>query len=336
MSNNLPSTMKAMVLERGAKYLVSKTIPLPHPLSKQVLIKILACGVCRTDIHIVDGELAQPKFPLIPGHEIIGTVVQLGEGATILKVGDLVGIAWLGYTCDECKYCAKGRENLCVNALFTGYTIDGGFAEYTVANEAFCFPLDPVLNTPAAAPLLCAGLIGYRCYHQVIPQHDKIGIFGFGAAAHILTQIAVRYGKKIYAFTLDGDTRAQEIALSLGAVWAGGSSSKPPEILDDAIIFAPVGSLIAIALKNIDKGGTVTCGGIHMSDIPSFPYKLLWEERLIRSVANLTRKDGIEFLELASHEKIITEIHTFSLEKANEALDAVRNNVINGTAVLVI
>jgi len=331
----LPSTMKAMVMEVAGQPLVSKSIPVPVPLAGQVLIKVIACGVCRTDLHIMDSELTDPKLPLILGHEIIGTVVQTGSEVTHFKPGDLVGVPWVGYTCGYCKYCLRDQENLCENALFTGYTIDGGYAEYTVAFQKYCFHLSAQYGIPSAAPLLCAGLIGYRSYQMVGPQAKKLGFYGFGAAAHILIQIALHQGKEIYAFTRDGDTTAQAFATRLGAAWAGDSSAPSPSKLDAAIIFAPVGNLVPKALKDIDKGCSVVCGGIHMSDIPSFPYELLWEERVVRSVANLTRKDGEDFFELASEIQLKTETRLFPLQEANEALAAVRNGKIEGAAVLV-
>ena len=330
----LPVIMNVMVLEEPKEFLVLKTVPLPVPLPQQVLIKVIACGVCRTDLHIIDGELTQPKLPLIPGHEIVGIVVLTGNNVMSLKEGDLVGVPWLGYTCGTCKYCLNEQENLCDNAGFTGYTIDGGYAEYTVANEKYCFPLSSMYGNASGAPLLCAGLIGYRSYNMINKNAINIGIYGFGAAAHILIQVAIFQGKKIFAFTRDGDKDAQNFALKLGAVWVGNSSQPPPEKLDAAIIFAPVGSLVPKALQDVDKGGIVVCGGIHMSDIPSFPYHILWEERTIRSVTNLTRKDGEAFLKIASEVPVTTEIKTYTLSKANEALNDLRNGNIHGAAVL--
>ena len=329
------ATMDAMVFEELKKPLVLKNIPLPKVLSNQVLIKIIACGVCRTDLHIVDGELAQPKLPLIPGHEIIGKIVDTGVEVTRLKKDDIVGVPWLGYTCGKCKYCIKGQENLCEFAGFTGYTIDGGFAEFTVANEQYCFPIPQMYSNPSGAPLLCAGLIGFRSYNMINNEAVNIGIYGFGAAAHILIQVAIFQGKRIFAFTRDRDIESQQFALQLGAVWAGGSSEKPPGKLDAAIIFAPVGSLVPKALQDLDKGGIVVCGGIHMSDIPSFSYDILWEERSICSVANLTRKDGEEFLTIAPKVPVSTEITTYKLADANKALSDLRNGKIHGAAVLV-
>lgn len=331
----LPKTMKAMVMENPGQPLVYKTLPLPVPTAQQVLIRITACGVCRTDLHIMDSELPDPKLPLIPGHEIIGTILQTGSEVTGLKPGDLVGVPWLGYTCGHCKYCLRDQENLCENALFTGYTIDGGYAEYTVAFSKYCFLLPLNYGKAESAPLLCAGLIGYRSYKMVGAQARQIGFYGFGAAAHILIQIALHQGKEIYALTRDGDTEAQAFAMELGAAWAGDSSASPPARLDAAIIFAPVGQLVPKALKDIDKGGSVVCAGIHMSDIPCFAYELLWEERIVRSVANLTRKDGDEYFKLASEIELKTVTRLFPLEEANEALAAVRDGKIQRAAVLV-
>jgi len=291
--------------------------------------------VCRTDLHIVDGELQYPKIPLIPGHEIVGIVTKRGEKVTKLNEGDAIGISWMGYTCGHCKYCGRGQENLCENARFTGYTIDGGYAEYTVAHEQYCFPLSSRYANASGAPLLCAGLIGYRSYSMINKAAEKIGIYGFGAAAHILIQVAIYDGKKIFAFTREGDTSAQEFALKLGAVWSGDSRQMPPQQLDAAIIFAPVGNLVPKALRDIDKGGIVVCGGIHMSDIPSFPYHILWEERAIRSVANLTRKDGNGFLKIAPQVPVETETQLYRLQEANKALDDLRSGKIHGAAVLV-
>jgi propanol-preferring alcohol dehydrogenase len=327
--------MNAMVLEEPNKPLILKTIPLPVPSSQEVLIKIIACGVCRTDLHIIDGELTDPKLPLVPGHEIVGIIAETGKNVMNVKEGDLVGVPWLGYTCGTCKYCLNEQENLCDNAGFTGYTIDGGYAEYAVANVQYCFPLSAKYGNAYGAPLLCAGLIGYRSYSMINSNAINIGIYGFGAAAHILIQVAIFQGKKIFAFTRDGDKEAQQFARDLGAVWAGNSTAPSPEKLDAAIIFAPVGSLVPKALQDVNKGGVVVCGGIHMSDIPSFPYAVLWEERMIRSVANLTRKDGDVFLKIAPRVPIRTEIKTYHFSKANEALDDVRNGDLHGAAVLV-
>lgn len=327
--------MQAMVLEQPRRPLVARTVPVPNPGADQVLVKLIACGICRTDLHVVDGELAHPKLPLIPGHEIVARVVVTGAEVTGLRVDDLVGIPWLGYTCGHCPYCLKGKENLCENARFTGYTIDGGYAEYAVAFAKFCFPLVTRYANPGGAPLLCAGLIGYRSYTFIGNDVHRLGIYGFGAAAHILIQIARYQGKEVYAFTRDGDYEGQAFARSMGAVWAGDSAATPPQLLDAAIIFAPVGSLVPLALQSTDKGGTVVCGGIHMSDIPSFSYDILWGERVVRSVANLTRKDGAEFFGLAPSVPIETTIQTFPLLQANEALEALRTGKIHGAAVLV-
>lgn len=333
---NFPKTMHAMVLAEPGKPLLSMQLPVPVPEPGQVLVKIIACGVCRTDLHVVDGELKQPKLPLVPGHEIIGQVVRTGQGVTLLQAGDIIGIPWLGYTCGNCTYCRRGQENLCSNAGFTGYTINGGYAEYTVADERYCFPVPPQYANAGGTPLLCAGLIGYRSYKIVPPQAGAIGIYGFGAAAHILTQVAVKQGKKIFAFSKPGEVATQQFARRLGASWAGDTLQYPPIKLDAAIVFAPAGELVPLALRHVDKGGTVVCAGIHMSDIPSFPYSWLWEERVIRSVANLTRKDGVEFLQLAPEIPVQTETKLFSLEQANEALDSLRNGHITGAAVLAI
>jgi alcohol dehydrogenase, propanol-preferring len=332
---NTPLTMHAMVLEFPRQPFAYKTLPVPVPSSTQVLVKVIACGVCRTDLHIADGELESPKLPLVPGHEIIGVVVRVGKEVTQIKEGDIVGIPWLGYTCGKCRYCLKGQENLCENALFTGYTLDGGFAEYTVADSRFCFLLPPNYTNVQYAPLLCAGLIGFRSYRMIGMDAEKIGIYGFGAAAHILIQIALFEGKKIFAFTRPGDQGAQQLALQLGAHWVGDSLQASPEPLDAAIIFAPAGSLVPKALQDTDKGGVVVCGGIHMSDIPSFPYKWLWNERKIQSVANLTRKDGKEFFKQVSKTTIHTETKLYPLSRANEALNDLRNGKFQGAAVLV-
>ncbi len=324
-----------MVLEKQGEPLLLKEVAVPSPGSRQVLIKIEACGVCRTDLHIVDRELTEPKLPLIPGHEIVGIVVRTGEGVDRYKVGDRVGVPWLGYTCGECKFCRRGQENLCENARFTGYTIDGGYAEYTVADQQYCFPVSENYDAAEAAPLLCAGLIGYRTYRMTGEHVSNLGIYGFGAAAHIIAQVAVYEGKRVYAFTRPGDTESQEFARRLGAVWAGDSNTAPPEKLDASMIFAPVGPLIPEALRHTEKGGTVVSGGIHMSDIPSFPYADLWQERIIRSVANLTRRDGEELMEIAPKVPVKTEVRRFSLKEANEALNRLRAGKIEGAAVLV-
>ena len=331
----IPKTMRAMVLEAPGRPLKSIDVPIPQPGPGQVLLRVHACGVCRTDLHIVDGELSEPKLPLILGHEIVGTVVQAGERVTRVKVGDRIGVPWLGYTDGTCCFCRRGRENLCEHPGFTGYTIDGGYAEYASADERFCFHLPPTYDDAEAAPLLCAGLIGYRSYRLAGDNVERLGLYGFGAAAHIIAQVAVYQGKRLYAFTGPGDAEAQAFARRLGAVWADDSTKQPPEKLDAAIIFAPVGPLVVEALKATVKGGIVVCAGIHMSDIPAFPYHLLWEERIIRSVANLTRQDGEEFLEIAPKVPVRTQVQRFALEEANEALDHLREGQIQGAAVLV-
>jgi propanol-preferring alcohol dehydrogenase len=324
-----------MMLEEPGTPLVERRVPIPEPTSDQVLVKVAACGVCRTDLHVVDGELTHPKLPLVPGHEIVGTVVSSGMKAQSFKPGDRIGIPWLGYTCGRCRFCLKGRENLCDAPLFTGYTLDGGYAEYTVADHRYCFRLPAFYGDAEAAPLLCAGLIGYRSYRMVPADGLYLGIYGFGAAAHIIAQVARHQGKEIYAFTKPGDAEGQVFARRLGATWTGSSLERPPVALDAAIIFAPVGPLVVEALKSTAKGGTVVCAGIHMSDIPSFPYHLLWEERNIRSVANLTRQDGDEFLAVAPEVPVTTEVEVFPLGRANEALDRLRAGQVQGAAVLV-
>lgn len=336
MAAKLPQSMRAMVLERPGLPLRLEQLEVPRPQVGQVLIRVEACGVCRTDLHILDGELENPKLPLILGHQIVGRVVEVGPQAARFGVGERVGVPWLGWTCGQCRYCLEGRENLCEGAKFTGYTLDGGYAEYTVADVRYCFPLPEGYPDAQAAPLLCAGLIGYRAYRLAGDRVERLGLYGFGAAAHIIAQVAVHQGKRVYAFTRAGDLEAQDFARRLGAVWAGDSTSKPPEPLDAAIIFAPVGSLVPLALEATAKGGAVVCGGIHMSDIPSFPYRLLWEERVVRSVANLTRQDGEELLALAPRAGVRTQVETFPLEQANLALERLRSGRIRGAAVLVI
>src|SRR6058998_382720 len=325
--------MQAMLFENAGEPLRQTELSMPMPGSDQVLIRVHACAVCRTDLHIVDGELAHPKLPLVPGHEVVGTIAQLGVGVTRFRVGDRVGVPWLGWTCDECAYCRNGQENLCDQAKFTGYTLDGGYAEFTVADQRFCFPIPDSYSDAEAAPLLCAGLIGYRSLVKA-GNGKRLGIYGFGAAAHIIAQVARYQKREIYAFTRPGDKEAEKFAIGLGSVWAGGSNELPPTKLDAAIIFAPVGDLVPLALKAVTKGGIVVCGGIHMSDIPSFPYEILWEERSICSVANLTRRDGEEFLALAPKVPVSTEVQTFPLEEANEALARLRSGKIRGAAVL--
>lgn len=327
--------MRAMILDAPRQPLRVADLPIPKPNSQQVLIRVHTCAICRTDLHIVDGELPQPKLPLVPGHQIVGTVAATGEQVGQFSVGDRVGVPWLGHTCNHCRYCLSDRENLCDYAQFTGYQIDGGYAEYTVADERFCFSIPADYPDLQAAPLLCAGLIGYRSY-KMTGDAQRLGFYGFGAAAHILIQLASYQQRQVYAFTRPNDIQGQNFARELGAVWAGGSDELPPESMDAAIIFAPIGALVPAALRAVAKGGIVVCAGIHMSDIPSFPYEILWSERVLRSVANLTRKDGEEFLALAPKVPIRTEVTTFPLHKANEALDALRNGKINGAAVLVI
>lgn len=331
----IPDTMHAMVLQKTGTSLVYRKMPVPKPGPDQVLIKVRACGVCRTDLHVVDGELPDPKLPIIPGHEIVGSVVEAGTKVDSFRVGDRIGVPWVGYTCGECLYCRTGRENLCDRPKFTGYTLDGGYAEYAVADRRYCFALPESYSDTAVAPLLCAGLIGYRSYRMAGEDAERLGIYGFGGAAHIIAQIAVYEGRKVFAFTRPGDSGAQEFARRLGAVWAGDSTEMPPEPLDAAIIFAPIGSLVPAALRATIKGGTVVCGGIHMSDIPSFPYQLLWEERVVRSVANLTRKDGEELLAIAPRVPVRTEVEQFPLTQANEALDRLREGKLQGAAVLI-
>ena len=332
---DIPETMRAMVLEAPRQPLREMQVPVPPPGPDQVLIRVAACAVCRTDLHIVDGELAEPKLPLIPGHQIVGTVVKAGHRVRQFRIGDRVGVPWLGYTDGTCPYCRKGQENLCDHPLFTGYTLDGGYAEYAVAFAQYCFSLPESFRDVQVAPLLCAGLIGYRTYRLAGDNVERLGIYGFGAAAHIIAQVAVHQGKSVYAFTSPGDTPAQEFARRLGAVWAGDSTQMPPAKLDAALIFAPVGPLIVSALRATVKGGVVVSGGIHMSDVPSFPYSLLWEERVIRSVANLTRRDGEEFLALAPQVPVKTETQVLALDQANEALERLRRGQIQGAAVLV-
>ena len=332
---DIPDQMHAMVLEAPGQALRLMQLPVPRPAANQVLIRIHACGVCRTDLHIVDGELTQPSLPLIPGHEIVGRVVQTGAGVTQFRPGERVGVPWLGWTCGECRFCRRGQENLCDHARFTGYTLPGGYAQFVVADQRYCFHMPGNYADAAGAPLLCAGLIGYRSYRMVGEDVERLGIYGFGAAAHIIAQLAIRQGKQVYAFTRPGDLAAQAFARRLGAVWAGDSDALPPQPLDAAIIFASVGALLPAALRATLKGGTVVLGGIHMSDIPSFPYHLLWGERVVRSVANLTRRDGEELLALVAQLTIQTEVHTFPLAQANTALDRLRSGQIQGAAVLV-
>ncbi|HEY9359997.1 MAG TPA: zinc-dependent alcohol dehydrogenase family protein [Xanthobacteraceae bacterium] len=326
--------MRAQLLTRSKQPLAAADLPQPRPGPGQLLIAVKACAVCRTDLHILDGELAQPKLPLVPGHEIVGTVVERGPDADRFAIDDRVGVPWLGWTCGVCEYCRSGRENLCDQARFTGYQIDGGYAELTVADQRYCFAIPECFDDVEAAPLLCAGLIGYRTL-RLAGAGERIGIYGFGAAAHIIAQVARHQGRQVFAFTRPGDMAAQDFARSLGAIWAGGSDETPAEPLDAALIFAPVGALVPTALAATKKGGAVVCGGIHMSDIPPFPYSLLWEERLVRSVANLTRRDAEEFLALAPVAGISTATVSYPLSEANQALTDLRGGALQGAAVLV-
>jgi len=323
-----------MVFEAPGKPLRNMEIQSPQPGPGQVLIQVRACAVCRTDLHVVDGELTKPKLPLIPGHEVVGSVAEIGHGVERFQKGDRVGVPWLGWTCGECSYCRSGRENLCDRARFTGYTLDGGYAELMTVDQRFCFRIPEIYGDAEAAPLLCAGLIGYRALSKTLAA-KRVGIYGFGAAAHIITQVARFEGRDIYAFTRTADKQGQQFARSLGAVWAGNSDQIPPEQLDAAILFAPVGPLVPLALKAVAKGGTVVCAGIHMSDIPSFAYDLLWQERSICSVANLTREDGEKFFAIAPRVPVKTTIEIFPLTQANAALDRLRSGRIRGAAVLV-
>ncbi|HEV2333907.1 MAG TPA: zinc-dependent alcohol dehydrogenase family protein [Stellaceae bacterium] len=326
--------MRAQLLTAMGQPLAAADVAAPRPGPGEVLIQVRACAVCRTDLHVVDGDLPDPKLPLIPGHEIVGTVIDKGAQVDRFRIGDRVGVPWLGWTCGECEYCREGRENLCGRARFTGYQLDGGYAELTIADQRYCFAIDPSFGDVEAAPLLCAGLIGYRTL-RLAGEGERIGIYGFGAAAHIVAQVARHQGRQVFAFTRPGDRAAQDFARGLGAVWAGGSDERAPEPLDAALIFAPVGALVPAALAATRKGGTVVCGGIHMSDIPAFPYRLLWEERVVRSVANLTRRDAEEFLALAPKAGIRTTTRTYPLAEANRALADLRAGALEGAAVLV-
>ncbi len=331
----VPDEMTAMVLDEPNTPLVRRQVPVPHPEPTQVLLKVRACGVCRTDLHLVDGELPEGPLPIIPGHEIVGEVVALGSEVDRFERGERVGVPWLGWTCGHCRYCRMGRENLCDNARFTGYTVNGGYAQYTVADQRYCFSIPESFADAPAAPLLCAGLIGYRSLRMCGDEARRVGLYGFGAAAHILAQILVHQDREVYAFSRPGDDASQAFARRLGAVWAGGSDQRPPQELDAAIIFAPVGPLVPAALRAVRKGGRVVCGGIHMSDIPSFPYEILWQEREIRSVANLERRDGEELLDIAPRVPVKTEVTTLPLVEANEALRRLREGELEGAAVLV-
>jgi alcohol dehydrogenase, propanol-preferring len=325
--------MRAMVLEEAKTPLQFKDIPIPSPGIGQLLIRVLACGVCRTDLHIADGELPNPSYPIVLGHQIVGEVSSLGKEVSTFKIGDRIGVPWLQGCCGHCKFCLSKRENLCSEAVYTGFHVNGGFAEYCVANAAFCYPIPTRYSNPQAAPLLCAGLIGYRAL-RIVGEGMRIGFYGFGASAHILIQVLGYQGRKVFAFTRTNDSKSAQLAAQLGAVWVGSSEQLPPEPLDAAIIFAPVGELVPAALKAVDKGGRVVCAGIHMSDIPSFPYSILWEERSIHSVTNLTRQDGREFLALAAEISIQTHITTYRLEEANQALEDLRGGKFAGAGVI--
>jgi len=329
--------MRAMVLEQTRTPLIMRERPTPRPAQGEILVEIAACGVCRTDLHVVDGELPNPKLPIVPGHEIVGRIAAIGSGVAGFAAGDRVGVPWLGFTCGVCAYCSAGQENLCDRPLFTGYTRDGGYATHTIADARYCFPLPQSMDDAEAAPLLCAGLIGWRSYRMAGEgiAVRALGLYGFGAAAHILCQVADWQGRRVYAFTRSGDTAAQAFARSLGATWAGGSDELPPEPLDAAIIFAPVGALVPLALAAVRKGGRVVCGGIHMSDIPSFPYRLLWEERHVLSVANLSRRDAVEFLSIAPQAGVETQVARYPLADANAALSDLREGRLQGAAVLI-
>ncbi|MEE4302555.1 MAG: zinc-dependent alcohol dehydrogenase family protein [Wenzhouxiangella sp.] len=336
MTEPVPETMRAMVFEGADRPLQMQDVAVPAiDADDQVLVRVEACGLCRTDLHIIDGELDKPKLPLVPGHQIVGRVVAAGDGACDISVGDRVGIPWLGRTDGDCRFCRSGRENLCESAEFTGYTLDGGFAEYAKAHAAFCFPLPEAAVPLDIAPLLCAGLIGYRTWRLAGGEDNRnIGIYGFGAAAHILTQVANNFGQSVYAFTRPGDGAAQSLARDLGVAWAGGSDESPPVTLDAALVFAPVGELMVTALDHIDRGARVVSGGIHMSDVPAFPYEKLWQERSLLSVANLTRRDGEEFLALAPKIPVKTTVHRYGLAKVNEALEDLRHGRFSGAAVI--
>jgi alcohol dehydrogenase, propanol-preferring len=327
-------TMRAMVLEAPGRGLEPRTLATPVPGPGQVLVEVAACAVCRTDLHVVDGELTQPKLPIVPGHEIIGRVVARGAGVDEPAEGGRVGVPWLGWTCGHCRYCRAGQENLCPKARFTGYQIDGGYAEYAVADARYCFPIGGGYADAEAAPLLCAGVIGHRCL-RMAGDGERLGLYGFGAAAHIVAQVARWEGRRVFAFTRPGDERAQAFARRLGAEWAGDADQRPPEELDAAILFAPVGALVPAALRAIRPGGIVVCGGIHMSDIPSFPYDILWREKRLVSVANLTRRDGLEFLALAPRVPVHTQIETLPLARAGEALRRLRSGELEGACVLI-
>jgi propanol-preferring alcohol dehydrogenase len=327
--------MRAMLFEGVGRPLRQAEVARPAPGPGQVLLTVRACAVCRTDLHVVDGDLTKPKLPLVPGHEIVGVVAETGEGVDRFEPGARVGVPWLGWTCGACPYCRSGRENLCDRARFTGYDLDGGYAEYAVADQRYCFPIPAGYPDLQAAPLLCAGLIGYRSY-RMTGEAERLGVYGFGGAAHIITQIARHQGRRVFAFTKPGDDAGQQFARDLGAEWAGGSDERPPVELDAAILFAPVGSLVPAALRAVAKGGTVVCGGIHMSEIPPFPYDVLWGERIVRSVANLTREDGEAFFRVAPAVPVRTEVQPYPLAEAGRALDDLRDGRVRGAAVLVV
>jgi propanol-preferring alcohol dehydrogenase len=326
--------MRAMLLERQGEPLREADLPPPEPGAGQVLVRVHACAVCRTDLHIVDGELTEPKLPLVPGHQIVGTVEARGEAAERFEVGQRLGVPWLGWTDGECRYCRTGRENLCVGARFTGYQLDGGYADLAVADERYCFPIPEGYPDLQAAPLLCAGLIGYRSLRLCGDDAERIGFYGFGASAHIICQVAAHQGREVFALTRPGDADGQRFALEVGATWAGDTEEGPPEPLDAAIIFAPVGALVPVALRALAPGGTVVCAGIHMSDIPAFPYEILWGERAVRSVANLTRRDGDEFMALAPQVPVRTQVTEYELGRGNAALTDLREGRVRGAAVL--
>jgi len=328
-------TMRAMVMEAAGGPLRRADLPRPEPGAGQVLLRVRACGVCRTDLHVLDGDLADPKLPLVLGHQVVGTVEEAGLGVEGVALGDRVGVPWLGWTCGECRYCRTGRENLCPDARFTGYDLDGGYAEYVAADARYCFPVPEGYPDLQAAPLLCAGLVGFRCL-RMAGDAERLGIYGFGGAAHIVTQVACHQGRRIFAFTREGDEEVQRFARELGAEWAGASTEEPPEELDAAILFAAAGELVPAALRAVAPGGTVVCGEIHMSDIPSFPYEFLWRERVVRSVANLTRQDGVEFLRIAPQVPVETRVRSFPLGEANEALDTLRAGKVHGAIALVV
>jgi len=333
---SIPDEMDAMVVAATGRPLELRRLPVPRPGPEQVLLEVAACGVCRTDLHLVDGELPEAPLPVIPGHEIVGRVAAVGESVDDLAVGERIGVPWLGWTCGECRFCRIGRENLCDRARFTGYTLPGGYAEYAVADRRYCFRLPDRFGDLEAAPLLCAGLIGYRSLRMCGAGVERLGLYGFGAAAHIVAQVAAHRGAEVYAFTRPGDAAAQGFARSLGAAWAGGSTEPPPEPLDAAIVFAPVGALVPAALRAVRKGGIVVCGGIHMSDIPSFPYRILWEERALVSVANLERRDGDELFAAVAELPLHTAVESFALADANQALERLREGRLTGAAVLAV